>query len=179
MPLNLIKKYPDLLEISHYSTAERDDMLRKIFDRDIQDNHNFTFRSKTIYPLKTDGEIDMDTLFRHLISKEIELTETSGRKYKKRIFENDRSVHLHWVKFHIEEQQEDKIEIFSVEERDQQRRKNVLHTYVWNIEQKYVIVLEVQRHKQGYYLLSAHYLNEAWGPKNMKRKLKKKLTDVL
>jgi len=179
MPYNLIKNYPDLLEISHYNLNDRDEILRKIFDRDILENQDFNFRKKTIYPLKTDGDIDMDTLFRHLTTKEIEVKEETGRKYKKRIFENDRSIRLHWVKFHIDEQQEDKIEIFSVEERDQRNRKNIIHTYVWNVESRYVIVLEVQRHKRGYYLLSAHYLNEDWGPKKMKKKLKKKLAKVL
>jgi len=179
MPFNLIKNYPDLLEISQYNLNERDEMLRKIFDRDIQENQDFNFREKTIYPLKTDGDIDMDTLFNHLITKQTEIEDETGRRYKKRVFENDRSIRLHWVKFHIDEQKEDKIEIFSVEERDQVSRTNVLHTYIWNVESRYVIVLEVQRHQRGYFLLSAHYLNEKWGPKKMKKKLKKKLADVL
>jgi len=179
MVTNLLKKYPELLDIIHLSEKERTKSLRKIFNRDIEENNDFKFRSKQIRPIKIDGEISMDTLFNHLITKEIEIVEESGNKYKKRIFENDRSLRLHWVKEHIEEKIVDKIQVFSLIERDRKKRKDVPKTYLYNPKEKYVIILEVQRSGIDYYLLSAYYLNKDYGQKQIDNKLKKKLEKVL
>ena len=52
--------------------------------------------------------------------------------------------------------------------------------YIYNIPQKYVIVLEPQvRSGNAYYLLTAYYLDEDYGEKQMKKKMKKRLQDVL
>ena len=59
MPFNKLKKYPDLLDIAFMSDRDRNNSLRGIFDRDITDNPNFIFRGKRIYPLKSDGVLDM------------------------------------------------------------------------------------------------------------------------
>lgn len=46
MPFNLIKKYNDLLDIMGMSEAQRIESLRRIFNRDIQNNPHFTFNVK-------------------------------------------------------------------------------------------------------------------------------------
>lgn len=66
MPFNKLKKYPELLDIAFMSEKERYNSLRAIFDRDISDNSDFIFRNKRIYPLKSDGIVDMDREFTHL-----------------------------------------------------------------------------------------------------------------
>ena len=88
----------------------------------------------------------------------------------------DRSQRLHWIKYHIDENRRENMEIFSIEERAD--RGNVIRTYIYDIDQKYVIVLEPQRSGRDYYLLTAYYLNKSYGVKKMKKKLKKKL-DVI
>lgn len=179
MPFNLLKKYPELLEIMSLSENDRKVSLRRIFKRDIEDNDNFKFRNKQIRPIKIDGQIPMETLFEHLTTERIEITDESGRKFNKPIFERDRSERLHWIKYHIEENKTHKFIVFSCIERNPKLRKNVTNTYLYDIEQKYIIVLEVQKSGIDYYLVSAHYLNKKWGEKNIKNKLKKKLNDVV
>ena len=48
MPLNLTKKYNDLLDILGMSESQRNDSLRRIFNRDIQDNPAFSFNGKPV-----------------------------------------------------------------------------------------------------------------------------------
>lgn len=43
MPLNKLKKYPELLVLSSLDEKSRTKSLRGIFDRDIADNENFKF----------------------------------------------------------------------------------------------------------------------------------------
>ncbi|MBU0561847.1 MAG: hypothetical protein KJ799_17900 [Bacteroidetes bacterium] len=175
MVTNLLKKYPELLEIMHLNERDRKESLKRIFKRDIVENTDFIFRTKQIRPLKIDGKISMETLFDHLTTEE----EEDGYKYKKRIFEKDRSMRIHWIKEHIDESVNDKIEVFSLIERDQKQRKDVTKTYLYNSKEKYVIVFEVQRSGLDYFLLSAYYLNRPGGEKGIKKKLKKKLNEVL
>ena len=81
--LNIIKKYPELLELAYLSEREREHDLHAIFKRDIEDNCQFSFRGWRIYPIKTDGEIDMARLFKHLTCEEI-MVENEERDGKKR-----------------------------------------------------------------------------------------------
>jgi hypothetical protein len=178
MPLNKLKKYPELLEILHLSSAARTVSLRGIYNRDIEDNPNFSFRKKQIYPIKSDGRIDMDRQFIHLTCEEIIEEDEKGNKYPKRVFDKDRSMRLHWILHHIEQCLPDKIEIFSVEERDVKARKDVIRTYIYDKDEKYIIVLEPHRTGTSYYLLSAFYLNRDYGINGIKKKLKKKLSIV-
>ncbi|KUF38634.1 hypothetical protein AS361_05195 [Myroides marinus] len=176
MALNLLKIYNTHLELSHFTEAQRTNSLRGIFDRDIANNEKFQFRTKIIRPLKKEGEIDMETLFSHLTKKSEEVTDENGVKIKARnIFDNDRSKRLHWIWHHIQEIKEN-LHVFSCEER--KGGKNVIHTYIFDAEENYVIVLEPQRSKQDYYLLSAYYLNEEWARKSMRKKWKKRLQEV-
>ena len=178
MPFNLLKKYPELLEIMHLGETQRIASLKAVFDRDIQNNLNFKFRQKQLRPILMDGETTMGTLFNHLTREEIKETDEGGRTIKKRIFEKDRSMRLHWIKHHIEETKKDKIEVFSSLERDVKARKNVTITYIYDLDQKYVIVLEPQRSGLDYYLKTAYYLNKDYGVDQMNKKLQKKLNEV-
>ena len=136
MPFNLLKIYPQLLELESLNEHQRTQSLQGIFKRDIEENSALNFRTKTIRPIKGE-EPAMVILFRHLTTEEIEMEDEDGRKYPKRIFEMNRSQRLHWIKYHLEERKKDNVEIFSVEERDQKKRKDIIRTYIYDVEQKY------------------------------------------
>jgi hypothetical protein len=178
MPTNLLKKYPALLEILHLTEYQRTESLRGVFNRDVQYNPNFKFRTKQIRPILIDGAATMGNLFNHLTREEMKEEKPDGTKLKKRIFEKDRSMRLHWIKYHIEESKGNNVEVFSIIERDFKKRKDVTITYIYDLEQEYVVVLEPQNSGTDYYLLSAYYLNRDYGSKKMKKKLKKKLSEV-
>lgn len=165
------------MEILHLGDKERKASLYRVYRRDIEDNEAFKFREKRVYPIKSDGEIDMQREFMHLTTTDDK--EAEGAATKKRVFEPDRSRRLHWIRHHIEERTSHVLEIFSCEERDMKHRKNIYRTYVYDTAEKYVIVLEPQRSPYGYYLLTAYYLNMPGGEKKMKKMLKKKLEEVL
>jgi hypothetical protein len=177
MPLNLLKTYPQLLELGHLNEHQRTESLFRVFKRDIEENLRLNFRTKTIRPIKGE-EPAMVMLFRHLTTEEIEMVDENGNKYPKRIFEIDRSQRLHWVKFHLEERKKENIEIFSVEERDQKKRKDIIRTYIYDTEQKYIIVLDPQRTQKDYYLVTAYYLNKEYGEKKIKRLMKNRLPEL-
>lgn len=181
MPFNKLKKYPELLELNGLDERARRQSLQAIFDRDIADNDNFRFRGKRIFPIKTDGEIDMDRELMHLTTEEVEATDEQGKSYKRRVYDRYRSERLHWIRPHVEEKVTDSdIVVFSVNERNQRKRMNVARTYIYNRTRKYVIVLEPQtRNGEAYYLLTAYYLNKEYGEKQMLKKLLSKLPEVL
>jgi hypothetical protein len=165
-----------LLEIGHLSDFDRNKSLLAIFRRDIEDNPNLKFRTRIIRPIKGE-EPSMQLLFRHLTTEEIEEFTNEGKSYKKRVFEIHRSQRLHWIKVHIEEKVNDAIQLFSTEERI--NGKNTIRTYFYNRKQKYVIVMEPQRSKMDYYLLSAFYLDRTYGEKMIEKKMKRKLPELL
>ncbi len=180
MPFNQSKKYPELLELMHLSAKARIESLKKIFLRDIESNTNFIFLKKAIRPIKnSDGQSAMDVLFQHLTHEVVENIDENGKTHKSRsAFEINRSMRLHWIKYLVDGNKSDDIEIFSVSERDINRRKDVIRTYLYDIKQKYIIVFEPHRSGIDYYLLSAYYLNKSYGEKMLKKKLKKKLSEV-
>lgn len=177
MPFNLLKKYPQLLELGHLNDHQRTQSLQGIFKNDFEENPGLNFRKKTIRPIKGE-EPAMVLLFRHLTTEEVEIEDENGNKYPKRIFEMDRSQRLHWVRYHLEEKKKENVEIFSVEERDQKKRKDIIRTYIYDLDQKYIIVLDPQRTQRDYYLLSAYYLNKDYGEKKIKKLLKRRLTQL-
>jgi hypothetical protein len=174
MPLNLIKTYPQLLEIAHMNEYQRNQSLQGVFNRDFVDNANLKFKDKQIRPTKQDGEPPMQTLFRHLTTREDK--DGKGKKLGSRSFEMTRSVRLHWIKHHINELKKGNVEVFSYEDRID--RKDVIRTYIYDIDQEYVIILEPQRSGTDYYLLTAYHLNEPGGKKQIEKKRKKKLDEV-
>lgn len=174
MPLNLIKIYPDLLEIAHLNEYNRNKSLLGIFNRDVANNTNFKFMGKQIRPTKQEGEPPMQTLFRHLTTRADK--DDNGRNLGTRSFEMARSVRLHWIKHHIDELKKDNVEVFSYNDRIE--RKDVIRTYIYDIDQQYVIILEPQRSGTDYYLLTAYHLNEPGGKKQIEKKMKRKLNEV-
>jgi hypothetical protein len=167
MPLNLLKKYNQLLDLEAMAPSEKNNSLMGIFNRDIVNNSNFHFKSKPIKPTPQDGEIKMSTLFTHLT------TEIEDKKERNRIFDIHRAKRLHWLKFHIEEQKKDNMLVFSVNEPEG------IRTYVYDKEEKYVIVLEPLRKQNEYYLLTAYYLRgKDIARDKFEKKYKRKLEEV-
>lgn len=168
MPLNLLKKYNDHLELGAYNVQQRNSSLQAIFDRDIAQNNDFKFNQKRIQPTPLDGEIKMSTLFTHLT------TVITDYNTKQRDFDIHRSVRLHWVKHHIDIKKQDNMLHFSVKEPQGNR------TYIYDKEEKYVIVLEPLRKINEYYLLTAYHLKG----KDLKRnkilkKYRRRLNELL
>lgn len=78
------------------------DSLMRIYKRDIEDNLNFKFWEKQVYPIKSDGAADMGRQFTHLTCEEIQEVDEMGNLLPaKQIFEKDRSHRLHWINHHI------------------------------------------------------------------------------
>lgn len=179
MPLNKLKRYPELLELNHLEERDRKRSLRGIFDRDIADNALLAYNGFRIYPIKSDGELDMDREFAHLTTEEIEVSDTNGNITRHRVYDPHRSSRLHWIRTHIDKNVNDSdIDVFSVKER--KKRSDIVRTYIYNKTRKYVIVLEPQRRNgRAYYLLTAYYLSKDYGEKQMKKKLKARLPEVL
>lgn len=174
---NILKIYPELLDIVGLSEKGRYHDLQTIFKRDIEDNPDFAFRSCRIYPIKAQGKADMGRLFKHLTYEEFIVECEDGTKYPKRIFEVARSQRLHWINHHIKEKTPSNIDVFTVEERDSKKRK-VKKTYIYDKMEKYVIVLEQQR-TNAFYLLTAYHLNKEYGEKALLKKMKKRITTPL
>ena len=91
MPFNQTKIYNELLDILSLNEVQRTKSLRLIFERDFVDKSP-VFQKKDIYPTpQANGEIPMDTLFRHLTT-EMQDTQTSsfhqgilrGRSYQRK-----------------------------------------------------------------------------------------------
>jgi hypothetical protein len=175
--LNLTVRYDRSLDINGLSVAARTESLRRIFDRDIQENDDFKFIGKVIRPVKIDGQSSLDTVFMHLTTSRKDVEE-NGRKFSRAEFESQRSIRLHWVRHHIDQGEHKDVHIFSTSERDQIQRKDVLRTYIYNPGKKYVVVLQPQNSELDYYLLSAYYLYEDWGAKSIEKKMKNKLPKV-
>lgn len=167
MPLNLIKTYNDLLDIAAYNEFQRRQSLQAIFDRDITNNAHFRFKQKPIQPTPKNGEIPLATLFSHLTTVMID------KETRQRIFELERSQRLHWVKFHIDESKNDDVLHFSVLEPEG------IRTYIYDVSEKYVVVLEPLKKIDEYYLLTAYYLTGKDAKRNkMLQKYKRRLNEL-
>lgn len=168
MPLNLIKKYNEHLDILGLSEQERNISLKGVFDRDFTYNQPIHFNGRKIIPCPKDGVIEMETLFRHLTTVKIDYT--TG----KREFEAERSKRLHWVKHHIDGKKHNNMLFFTVKEPDG------LRTYLYDEDEKYVIVFEPRVSSNVYFLLSAHYIQGRDAQRDkIKKKYKRKLIEVL
>lgn len=168
MPLNLLRVYNQLLDLTGLNEVARKASLRGVFNRDIGDHPSFRFRGKIVIPTGKEGEIPIDTLFTHLtcvLNNPIE---------RKRVFELQRSLRLHWVKHHIEERKPDDIIIFSVKEPEGYR------TYIYDKTESYVVVLEPKANNTYYFLLTAYYVEGKDAKRNkMEKKYKRRLQEVL
>jgi transcription initiation factor IIE alpha subunit len=56
--------------------------------------------------------------------------------------------------------------------------KDRIRTYIYDVKESYVIILEPQRKGLDYYLLTAYYINEESEKQNIKKKSKRKLGEV-
>lgn len=165
MPTNLLKTYPQLLEIDHLNKSQRTLSLKGIFKRDIEENPEFLFRTKKINPVK--GIInEMQILFNHLTTKII------NEQTREREYEPNRSKRLHWIRYHTDENKKVKMLVFSVEDPEG------IRTYIFDEEQNYVIILEPYRNQKEYYLITAYYL-EGRNPEKIKRKYKRRLPNII
>lgn len=174
MPLNILKTYPQLLEIAHLNSYERRASLSGVFKRDIENNDAFQFRTKQVRPIKKEGQVAMDILFNHLLTREDR--DDKGTPLGTRSFEMARSERLHWIKHHIDERKTKRTEVFSYTDRID--HKDVIRTYIYDIGEQYVVILEPQRSQKDYYLLTAYHLNEPGGKRQIEKKFKKKLPEV-
>jgi hypothetical protein len=167
MPLNLLRKYNQLLDVVAMNDYQCKNSLKGVFNRDIVTNSGFSFRTKRINPTPADGQDAMERLFEHLTTVIVDKT------IKKREFDMARSVRLHWVKYHIDENKQDNMLVFSVAE------PNGIRTYIYDRNEFYVIVLEPMRKKNEYYLLTAYYLDGRDKARDkMMKKYKKRLLSV-
>ncbi|MFP3593963.1 hypothetical protein [Chryseobacterium sp. SIMBA_038] len=171
MPTNLLVKYNSLLDLLGQSENVRNRSLRGVFDRDFVIGTPLVFNNKPIYPTSVNGSLPMDTLFRHLTTVIVD------QATRKREYERTRSVRLHWVKHQINELckiPDSNILRFSLKEPDGFR------TYIYNVSERYVIVLEPLRDRTAYYLLSAYHVtgNEKLRDKFLK-KHKRRLPELL
>lgn len=177
MSFNLTKKYPNLLEIMHLTPEQRMASLRRIFKRDIEENADFKFRRTQIYPIKADGIADMEREFMHLTTERVEEMDETGNTIKRNVFEPNRSMRLHWIKHHIQEDTPENIVVFSISERNKEKRQDIIKTYIYDKVEKYIIVLECHRGK-GYYLLTAYHLDRSYAEKQIAKKMKHALPEV-
>jgi len=174
MDFNLLKEYPDLLDLAYLTVSQRNISLSRIFRRDIEDNSNFNFKGKLIRPTKIEGQASMETLFHHLTTRGDK--DEKGKNIGTRSFEMARSRRLHWIRHLIEIDSKPNLDVFSYEDRVNGR--SVIRTYIYDIEQEYVIILEPQRSETDYYLLTAYLLNEPGGKKQIEKKRKKRLSRI-
>lgn len=168
MPLNLTKRYPELLELDHYDEQGRRTSLKRIFKRDFEDVIN-SFRDKMIRPIPSERD-SMELLFKHLTTRKDYVDNDHTR-----VYDRDRAIRLHWVRPHLLEQINDDLEVFSVEEKV--RGRYDIRTYIYNRAEQYVVILEPFRNTDDYYLITAYYL-ESRNTRKIERKLGRKLPEV-
>jgi hypothetical protein len=168
MPFNLLKKYNQLLDLLSFKEKDRTASLKGIFNRDIANNTNFVFRSKKIFPTTAEGQDTMERFFTHLTTVIVD------KKTNKREYDHQRSIRLHWIRHHIEERKKENMLVFSVKE------PQGLRTYIYDMEEKYVIVLEPRKNNTEYYMLTAYYLEGKDAARDkMMKKYKRRLSYLL
>lgn len=74
------------------------------------------------------------------------------------------------------EKKNEGVKVFSYEDRVDGKDK--IRTYILDTKEQYVVILEPQRSGLDYYLLTAYYIDEKAGKKQMKTKLKRKLDEI-
>jgi hypothetical protein len=167
MPLNLLKRYNDLLDLASLNVHQRKVSLKGVFDEAFVNRQPIHFNNRIVIPCPKDGAIGMDTLFRHLT------TVITDRATNTREFEMNRSKRLHWVRYHIDCKKKNNMMLFSVKEPEGFR------TYLYDIDEKYVIVFEPKINQNVYFLLTAYYLEGKDAQRDKIAKKYKRKLDVL
>ena len=166
-----MKKYPELLELSGSEQDNWASLSRGLLSEMFKIIPILYSRDR-IYPIKCEGLMDLERLFKHLTHRAEHFIDDAGRVYEKRIYDARRSERLHWIRHHVEEKSPDCLEVFTVTERDTAKHRDVTKTYLYDAGEHYVIVLEHQR-KGGYYLLTAFYLSEKYAEKQLEKSERK------
>ena len=168
MPLNTLKTYNAHLDLAALNTQERGASLKGVFDKDFTNKQPVSFNGKRLIPCPEDGKIEMDTLFRHLT------TVITDRATNKREFEMSRSKRLHWVRYHIDGKKKDNMLLFTVKEPEGFR------TYLYDEDEKYVLVFEPKIKQNVYFLLTAYYLEGRDAQRDkIKKKYKRRIVEVI
>ncbi len=107
----------------------------------------------------------MEILLHHLTTTIVD------EKTRKRDYDRFRSERLHWIKHHISNKQPNGLFIFSVKD------KTAIRTYIYDSNEKYVIILEPFRNTADYYLLTAYHLTGK-NKNKIKSKYKRRLNKV-
>lgn len=157
MPTNLTKQYNDVLDLLFPSHHQNISSIKNVFNRDFTTNLPILFKNINVEPAPNNGTDKVELLFRHLTTKIID------EKTRKREFESERAIRLHWIRFHIEGKCKDEVICFEVE--------NEHRIYILNKTERYVIVFEPK--KTSYYLLTAYKL-EPSSYKKIMNKLEKR-----
>lgn len=167
MPYNLLKRYNELLELASLNEILRKKSLLGIFNRDFTNNPMLVFRTKKVTPTPKDGVIKMETLFSHLTTTVVD------KATKRREYDKYRSLRLHWVRFHLENQKTNAVLHFSVKEPEG------IRTYIYDISEKYVVILEPLRKIEAYYLITAyHLLGKDLERDKILKKYKRRLSEI-
>src|SRR5262245_12076523 len=95
MPTNLLISYNHLLEMLHASQAQNVASIRGVFNRDFVNGAQIVFRNLPILPRPAQDMSPIDQLFWHLTTVEVDPA------IKKRAFDGERSVRIHWIKHHL------------------------------------------------------------------------------
>lgn len=167
MVTNLLKIYPDFLDLVGLTEVSNRAALYPVFKRDFIDRPSpLIFRNRPVDPTPKQGEEPMETLYRHLT------TVVTDKATRKREFESDRCFRLHWVLVHLNGSCRDSLDVFSIEDADGPR------TYIYNAKHKYVVILEPYRDSSGYYLLTAYHL-KGGDSRKIENKRKRRLPEIL
>lgn len=142
MPSNLLKAYNQTLELLYVEERDNINSIKAVFHRDFYQT-SLSFKDMMVVPTVADGEDTMSRLFRHLTTIVVD------EKTKKREFDSDRAVRIHWIKHHIEEKKATNL-IYTV--KDERR------IYILDKDEKYVIVFEPSRTEKKLFLLTAYKL---------------------
>jgi hypothetical protein len=145
MPTNQTKIYNQLLDLLYNTERENIASIKKVYQRDFVDAGDNKYKEYPVVPTPAEGEDVMERQFRHLT------TIITDEKTKKRTFESDRAIRLHWIKNHLQ----GKCQLISFKVDDERR------VYLLDKPEKYVIILEPQRNNQILYLLTAYRLQSS------------------
>jgi len=165
MSFNILKKYNQLLDIRGLSASSRTGSLLQIFDRDFVSGSRPIFNNKNIEPVPKVGQVTMEVLFHHLTTTIVD------KETRKREIDLYRAERLHWITHHFKNYKNLNFDVFSTKDKDG------IRTYIYDHNEKYVIVLEPFRNRNAYYLLTAYHLTGR-NKNKIKKKMKRRLDQL-
>lgn len=154
MAANLLKKYNETLDFLYPKEMENQKSFRKVFDRDFIQSGDNKFNGFLVKPRPNDKMDAIEQLYWHLTTK------ITDEKNKSRSFDNERTIRIHWIRFHLSN---DLPENFIYRDLNENR------IYIIDKNEKYVIILDTSRDNSAYYLITAYKLGSSSFTKIMKR----------